>query len=442
MKRDDRQFVVKNFRDFIQFDRKKLLIIFILTILFAFTQGAGYLMIIPLLKLLDFDSGSGSGAFEKFFTDGMSRLHFEPTLELILFLYLLIVSVLFLLQNRKSVIQSSFQHVFSGFLRKDLYKRILYSRWQDLTQISKVKHMQVLTSEIPKATHFFFYMLQAITKIIIIFIHVFLAFMVSWKLTVIIFVCGFLQFWLLAPFFKKSYEYGRTGRKTFRRVLKNIDDFWMTIKPAKIHRSEEFYFNNFSKADDVFSANQIAQFKHNQKPQLLYKFLGLINLVILILTANYFFPVSVPSLIVLVLLFGRILPLFINTFQDVNMMYFNAESLRSLQQLQLNACDTEQKSDSLQTVRLTSGISIENLDFSYSNNTTVFKNFNASVPSKKITGITGESGSGKTTLVDLICGLLTPGHGRILLDDVDIHNNNNPEFWSLDIIFASGVSVY
>ena len=37
----------------------------------------------------------------------------------------------------------------------------------------------------------------------------------------------------------------------------------------------------------------------------------------------------------------------------------------------------------------------------------------------KITVITGRSGSGKTTLINMLCGLLTPSCGRVLLDDKD-----------------------
>jgi ABC-type multidrug transport system fused ATPase/permease subunit len=38
-------------------------------------------------------------------------------------------------------------------------------------------------------------------------------------------------------------------------------------------------------------------------------------------------------------------------------------------------------------------------------------------------GFIGSSGAGKSTLVDLILGLLTPDHGQVLVDDVDLQHN-------------------
>lgn len=44
-----------------------------------------------------------------------------------------------------------------------------------------------------------------------------------------------------------------------------------------------------------------------------------------------------------------------------------------------------------------------------------------------ITAVTGRSGSGKTTLINMLCGLLTPSNGRVLLDDTDIYALSDKE---------------
>ncbi len=50
----------------------------------------------------------------------------------------------------------------------------------------------------------------------------------------------------------------------------------------------------------------------------------------------------------------------------------------------------------------------------------VLDHLDLDVPSRTITAVLGPSGSGKSTLLRIIAGLVTPDHGRILIDDDDV----------------------
>ncbi|MBN2310445.1 MAG: heme ABC transporter ATP-binding protein [Candidatus Hydrogenedentes bacterium] len=58
----------------------------------------------------------------------------------------------------------------------------------------------------------------------------------------------------------------------------------------------------------------------------------------------------------------------------------------------------------------------EGLAFSYEAGRAVFTRVDATVRSGEVTGIVGPNGSGKSTLLRVLCGLLTPQHGQVLLD--------------------------
>ncbi|MGF1584838.1 MAG: ABC transporter ATP-binding protein [Bacteroidales bacterium] len=51
------------------------------------------------------------------------------------------------------------------------------------------------------------------------------------------------------------------------------------------------------------------------------------------------------------------------------------------------------------------------------------KNLTISIPKGYAVGFVGPSGAGKTTLVDMLLGLLEPQHGRITVDNINIHND-------------------
>jgi ABC-type bacteriocin/lantibiotic exporter with double-glycine peptidase domain len=65
-------------------------------------------------------------------------------------------------------------------------------------------------------------------------------------------------------------------------------------------------------------------------------------------------------------------------------------------------------------------IKIKKINFSYNNNVEILKDINFDIKKNETIGIKGHSGVGKSTLLNIICGLLTPSSGQILLDNNDI----------------------
>ncbi len=71
--------------------------------------------------------------------------------------------------------------------------------------------------------------------------------------------------------------------------------------------------------------------------------------------------------------------------------------------------------------RLVSGITIEDLSFTYpGSDTPALDDVCVSLPAGSVTAIVGEYGSGKTTLVKILFKLHMPDEGRILVDDTDL----------------------
>lgn len=60
---------------------------------------------------------------------------------------------------------------------------------------------------------------------------------------------------------------------------------------------------------------------------------------------------------------------------------------------------------------------LKNLTFSYDKRQDVIKNISLNIASGKITSVIGSNGCGKSTMFRLMCGLLKPDGGEILLED-------------------------
>ena len=69
---------------------------------------------------------------------------------------------------------------------------------------------------------------------------------------------------------------------------------------------------------------------------------------------------------------------------------------------------------------------VKNVEYTYSPNTpnasVALKGVDLTIDEGEFVGIIGHTGSGKSTLVQLMCGLMAPTQGQILIDGVDINN--------------------
>lgn len=65
-------------------------------------------------------------------------------------------------------------------------------------------------------------------------------------------------------------------------------------------------------------------------------------------------------------------------------------------------------------------IEVNNISFNYAGSRTkVFNNFSMTVEQNSIYGLLGKNGTGKSTLLYLLCGLLRPSRGTILVDGIN-----------------------
>lgn len=65
-------------------------------------------------------------------------------------------------------------------------------------------------------------------------------------------------------------------------------------------------------------------------------------------------------------------------------------------------------------------VSIQNLTKSYANGFQALKGVSLDIYKGEILALLGPNGAGKTTLISIICGLVNPGEGRVLVDGHDV----------------------
>jgi ATP-binding cassette subfamily C protein len=252
------------------------------------------------------------------------------------------------------------------------------------------------------------------------------ALLISAKFTLIIVAVGIVLFVFLRKFLFKAFRLGEGYVDSYNRLLKYIDDFWETVKIAKVHSSEEFYYGRFDEASTSLLDIEYRMQRNWSLPQLIQRIAGLLVLVGIVYFGFKSGTVPMASFIILILLFSRIFPQFIALNTDVNMIITNVASVKMVMQLD---ADLPEPGTNLKfgvrsaelgvedgKMMLKEDIRLEGISFAYPDGEKLFEGFNAVIKAKAITGIIWQSGRGKTTLIDIIAGLQKPASGRIMID--------------------------
>jgi ABC-type multidrug transport system fused ATPase/permease subunit len=395
----------------------KLVLIFVLTLLMGVTSGFSIVLLIPLLQLLSIGDGGQPGGIALFFQKLAGKAGIDLTIETVLLLFVILLTLSALLQYWKSIIDVRYQQTLVWQLRRRLFRKVIMADWMMLNSRSKTNHLQVLTKEVPNLAYYYYYYLKLITTLIMTAAYTAYAMLISAGFTLLIIVVGLLLFIFLWKFLFKALHFGEQYVGSYNRLLKYIDDFWQTVKIAKVHSSEDFYYNRFDEASTSLLDMEYRMQRNWSLPQLIQRIAGMLVLALVVYMGYRSGTIPMASFVILILLFSRIFPQFIAMNTDISMIISNVASVKLVLQLDDDLPEPAMRKERISTPLIpVKEIVFENVSFSYPGGEELINNLSAVFRSNSITGIIGESGRGKTTLIDIIAGLQRPDSGKIFID--------------------------
>ncbi len=422
-------FIIKSYGLLREHHPWKLFLILLLTLLQGVTAGFSIVLLIPLLQLLSIGTGAEPGGITLTIRNLAEGAGIEITIGSILVVYMALLTISALIQYLKAVIDARYQQTFIYSLRCRLFRKIIMADWQLLNSRSRTNHLQVLTREVPNLASYYFFYLRLLTTVIMTAAYILYAMLISATFTLVIIGVGAVTFFALRIFLRRSFRLGQGYVDSYNRLLKYIDDFWQTVKIAKVHSSEEYYSGRFDEANVSLLNMEYLMQKNWSLPQLIQRLAGLVVLVGIVWFGYRSGSVPMASFVILILLFSRIFPQLIAMNTDISMIVSNVASVKLVMQLDEDLPEPQSRpAESHSALRLREGIKIEGISFAYPDGVRLFDGFGAYIRARAITGIIGQSGQGKTTLIDLVAGLQRPAAGRILIDGVELDNDLLPRW--------------
>ncbi len=403
----------------------QLVVLLLLNLLLGLTQGFSIVLLIPLLQLLEMDPGGSDNILVRLISDFFERTGLPLHFESILLVYVLTLSGIALLVYVRYIMQSRYQQGLTYGIRQRLFRKIIFSQWATLTATSRHNHLQVLTEEVPKLSDYYYCWLQIMSRLVIMLSLLAYALLLSPDLTMMVVVTGLIVFVLLRGFLIRTRRLGLSLVEVFTRLLKNIDDFWASMKIAKVHNSEDVYFERFDKANRRMLELEYRMNQTYAIPQLLYKLAAVMVLAGLVFLGYSRGEIPLSHFFILIVLFARILPQFAALNGELGQLSVLMAPLQMVLDLDQRLDETTQSSmTDPGRMALQKDIRLEGIHFAWPDGKTLFTDFHAMIPARSITCIVGETGRGKTTLVDMVAGLLQAAAGQLLVDGKVLEGNS------------------
>jgi ATP-binding cassette, subfamily C, bacterial len=392
-------------------------------------EGFGISALLPLLNTI-FNQRTRSGEtteangklsnlLDELTQKALNYVGLEPDVTILLALFvgfIVLKCILLYLANK----QIGFTVVMIATdLRLALLKALFSSKWEYFVRQPIGRLTNAVATEASRASAAFNFGARLSALVVEASVYSTLAFLVSWKATLVALGAGAIIILLLRRLVQKNRRAGKKQTQHTQSLIVQMTDVLLSIKPLKAMARE-------NQSDMVLTETTHRLNRALQKQVLSKAALGSFQepiltllLVLLLYAALIYWNQPLTTMIAMVYFIGKILKQ-IEKLQKDYMSLVEFESayfslIFKIEEAQ-NAREVLRGDIEPQFKNL---IRIESLSFSY-DQTPVLNDVSLEIPAGCFVALQGPSGSGKTTIADMLIGLLRPQKGDIWIDSIPL----------------------
>lgn len=308
-------------------------------------------------------------------------------------------------------------------MRLTLLRSLFDSRWEYFIRQPIGQLTNGIAFEAHRASTAFHFGAKMAAMVIESLIYIVLAFLVSWKATLLACGGGFFILIVLRRLIKKMRRAGQRQTTHMQDLVAQMTDILISIKPLKSMAREE-------SAGAVLTDRTQRLNRALQKQVLSRAALGSFQeplimafLVLCLYAALSYWDLSLTSILAMIFFIGKIL----KQVQKIQNEYANLAEYDAAYWSLIGKIETASQAREIltgsATPELKSSIRMEGVGFAYDERC-VLADVSIEIPARSLTVLCGPSGSGKTTIADLLIGLLRPQQGEIWIDTLPMSQVN------------------
>ncbi len=312
--------------------------------LIGLLEGVGILLLIPLIGMTGIvDINVGNIPFSNFF-QFLDSIPSELGLALILGSFIILVTVQHIVHRQITVRNTEIQQGFLRHLRVETYNKVLHSNWRFFVSKRKSDLINILLSEVARASSGTSSFLQFISSLIITSIQIGLAFFLAPTITTFVLLCGAVLLIFNRKFLKRSLALGNRNYELARSYMAGITDQINGIKDVKSNTLEESRMNWFHGVTEKMQSEQVEYMKLKTMSQLYYKVASAMLIAVFIYMAIHLFNAQAGQLTLIIVIFSRLWPRVAGIQASMEQIATTLPSFKAVKALQ-HECDQAREFD-------------------------------------------------------------------------------------------------
>ena len=417
-------------------DRLNLIFLFLILVVSTFFEMIG-ISVIPLFAMAVIDPSLLIDKLPKLFN--YNFIYELNQKDLVIYMSVLII-IIFIIKNCFLIFVNYFNGIITKRIRQNLtnkmFRNYINSDYEFHIQRNSADLIRNIYTEVSKAVYYIAGHVSFIKEILILIMILALLVFVSTTAALLIFI--FLGIFSMLFFLytrNSSRVRGKLIQEYWGKQTKTLKHGMGSIKEIKMLNKENFIFKIFQ-----FNTNIIEKYNFIQSfivtlPRLFLEVITILGVsVISVLFVLSDRPIEnfIPLMVLISVSAIRLIPSFSVISQSIATIKYQLPAFELIaKELEDMEKFTSFNNDSnlikeIQNIDFKYKIEIKDLSFKYPlTQKNVIENISMEIKKGEVIGIAGSSGEGKSTLVDLLCGLLKPSKGKIMVDGKDINERQN-----------------
>ena len=427
------------FKDVLRFNPVTMIATLGLMLVRNLSSGVGLLLILPLLQVIGVTVGhTDANGITRVITRLFHYAHLPLNLPTILISYVAVVSLIALAAYAEQITSTRLQQEYIHYLRAKLYRNIVHTTWPFFLQQKTSNLLHSLTTKIESISASNYFLLTLLNNALLLCVYTGLSFLLSWQMTSIAIISAVLLLGTMLPLHRLTSQAGSDHLQQNQDIMQSIVEQLGALKMIKGSGFEDKFIDETQRISSSLEQQNQKLTKVTAVSKLVYGIGSVLIFSALLYVALTLLAMPVASLLLLLVVFSRLLPMVSSIQQNYQYLLHQLPSYCEVQDLLEKCLVHQEDTTAIDPLLFNEAITVKNLSFSYPSSpaSSIIENLSLTIKKNTTTAIIGPSGIGKSTLADLIIGLLEPTSGSISIDQRPL-NRQHKLAWRKSVAYVT-----